>query len=107
MVGGDLYEKQLLVNGYQDLIGNPFFICSQSVSVSVSGSGIVSFFVPRVLPWNVFFLRLQPSSFAFLLSGFCEFMKKGAGAPREDVTREDPRNEEKGFSSFSTFPRRQ
>jgi hypothetical protein len=60
---------------------------------------LLSFFVPRVLPWDVFFLRLQQSSFASLLSGYCEFMKKGAGAPREDVTKEDPRNEEnKGWS---------
>jgi hypothetical protein len=28
-----------------------------------------------------------------LASGLCEFIKKGAGAPRENVTREDPRNE--------------
>jgi hypothetical protein len=27
-----LYEKQSLVNGYQELIANLFFICSQSVS---------------------------------------------------------------------------
>jgi hypothetical protein len=32
--------------------------------------------------------------FFTLLSGYSERVKKGAGAPREYVTREDPRNEE-------------
>lgn len=62
------------------------------------------FFVPRVLPWNVFYLRLQPSSFASLLSVFCEFMKKGAGALREDVTREASRNQEITRQVFRKYP---
>jgi hypothetical protein len=33
--------------------------------------------------------------FLFLVSGSKLIMKKGAGAPRADITREDPRNEEK------------